>query len=145
MGVAMSLKMSVEQRETFLAGLHVGIIGINREGRGPLTVPIWYDYEPGGDIWVITDAQSLKGRALEAVSHITLCAQTEAPPYQYVSVEGPFTTRPSTQEELLHMAIRYLGEEGGRAYADSPEGDGESLVVSIQPEKWLTVDYGKAG
>ena len=141
----MSLKMSVDQRQKFLAGLHVGIIGINREGRGPLTVPIWYDYEPGGEVWVITDAQSLKGKALANVSHITLCAQTEAPPYQYVSVEGPFTTRPATDEALLHMAIRYLGEEGGRAYADNPEGEGESIIVSMKPEKWLTVDYSKAG
>lgn len=139
----MSLKMSQSEREAFLAGVHVGVISIARQGRGPLTVPIWYDYQPGGDVWIITDLNSLKGKALQQVSEFSLCAQNEGLPYQYVSVEGRFTTRPSTAEELLQMAVRYLGEEGGRAYAESPEGEGESIIVSMTPEKWLTVDYGK--
>ncbi|MFT7218665.1 MAG: hypothetical protein ACI8Z1_000276 [Candidatus Azotimanducaceae bacterium] len=63
----MSLKMSKEEREEFLAGLHVGIMGIDREGRGPLTVPIWYDDGQGGAVWVITNASSLKGKALKGV------------------------------------------------------------------------------
>lgn len=139
----MSLKMSKEEREAFLADLHVGVISIPREGRAPLTAPIWYDYEPGGDAWVITDANSLKGKAIQNAPQISLCAQSEAMPYKYVTIEGSFTTRPSTQEELLSMAIRYLGEEQGKAYADNPEGDGESILVSIATERWLTVDYGK--
>ncbi len=139
----MSLKMSKEEREAFLAGLHVGVISIPREGRAPLTAPIWYDYQPGGEAWVITDANSLKGKAIQNAPQISLCAQSEAMPYKYVTIEGSFTTRPSTQEELLSMAIRYLGEEQGKAYADNPEGDGESILVSIATERWLTVDYGK--
>ncbi len=139
----MSLQMTKSEREAFLAGLHVGIIGIPRPGRGPLTVPIWYDYTPGGDAWVITDANSLKGRLIRAAERISLCVQTETPPYQYVAIDGPFTIRPSTQAELLGMAIRYLGEEQGRAYAENPEGEGESIVVSLTPAGWLTVDYGK--
>ncbi|MBO6564077.1 MAG: pyridoxamine 5'-phosphate oxidase family protein [Pseudomonadales bacterium] len=139
----MSLKMSIDEREAFLAGLHVGVISIPREGRAPLTAPIWYDYKPGGEAWVITDANSLKGKAIQKAPQISLCAQSEDMPYKYVTIEGSFTTRPSTQEELLSMAIRYLGEEQGKAYADNPEGDGESILVSISTERWLTVDYGK--
>jgi nitroimidazol reductase NimA-like FMN-containing flavoprotein (pyridoxamine 5'-phosphate oxidase superfamily) len=41
-----SLAMTKQERERFLADLHVGIISIPEEGRGPLTVPIWYSYEP---------------------------------------------------------------------------------------------------
>ena len=139
----MSLKMSIDEREAFLAGLHVGVISIPREGRAPLTAPIWYDYKPGGEARVITDANSLKGKAIQKAPQISLCAQSEDMPYKYVTIEGSFTTRPSTQEELLSMAIRYLGEEQGKAYADNPEGGGESILVSISTERWLTVDYGK--
>ena len=103
--------MSSIERELFLSALHVGIISIPRASKGPLTLPIWYDYQPGGEVWAITDADSIKGKLLTKASRISLCAQTETAPYQYVSVEGPFTTRPATQEELLAMAIRYLGEE----------------------------------
>jgi hypothetical protein len=136
--------MSSSERERFLSALHVGIISIPRASKGPLTVPIWYDYQPGGEVWVITDADSIKGKLLTKASRISLCAQTETAPYQYVSVEGPFTTRPSTQEELLAMAVRYLGEEQGQAYAENSAGGGEgSIVVAIAPETWFSVDYNK--
>ena len=140
----MSLTMSSSERELFLSALHVGIISIPRATKGPLTVPIWYDYQPGGELWVITDTDSIKGKLLTKASRISLCAQTETAPYQYVSVEGPFTTRPSSQEELLAMAVRYLGEEQGKAYAENSAGGGEgSIVVAIAPETWFSVDYNK--
>ncbi|MFP6802972.1 MAG: hypothetical protein VCA12_07530 [Pseudomonadales bacterium] len=136
--------MSSSERELFLSALHVGIISIPRATKGPLTVPIWYDYQPGGEVWVITDTDSIKAKLLTKASRISLCAQTETEPYQYVSVEGPFTTRPSTQEELLAMAVRYLGEEQGQAYAENSAGGGEgSIVVAIAPETWFSVDYNK--
>ena len=136
--------MSSSERERFLSALHVGIISIPRATKGPLTVPIWYDYQPGGELWVITDADSIKVKLLTKASRISLCAQTETAPYQYVSVEGPFTTRPSTQEELLAMAVRYLGEEQGKAYAENSADGGEgSIVVAIAPETWFSVDYNK--
>ena len=51
----MSLKMSREEREAFLADLHVGIVSISRHGKAPLTAPIWYDYKPGGKVWMIAN------------------------------------------------------------------------------------------
>ena len=38
----MSLKMDREERETFLADVHVGMIAIEEPGRGALVAPIWY-------------------------------------------------------------------------------------------------------
>ena len=139
----MTLAMSKEEREQFLADLHVGIISIARENMGPVTVPIWYDYEPGGDLWVITGSNSIKGKQLAKTDRFSLCAQTEAPPYKYVSVEGPFTTHPTSPDKLLQMSVRYLGEEMGKAYAAGSESDDSSIIVSMQPENWLTVDYSK--
>ena len=75
------LSMSVEEREAFLADLHVGILGIERADGPPLTVPVWYGYEPGGEVWVLTDGESLKGRLLERAGRFSLCAQTETVPY----------------------------------------------------------------
>ena len=82
--------MSEHERQEFLAGVHVGVISIERADGPPLTVPIWYGYEPGGLVWIITGAESLKGRLLNAARRFSLCAQTEEPPfYKSVSVEGP--------------------------------------------------------
>ena len=52
------LSMSAKERKGFLVGLHVGVISIAEPGHGPLTVPIWYAYEPGGDLRVVTDRDS---------------------------------------------------------------------------------------
>lgn len=140
------LAMTVEEREAFLAGLHVGVIGIERPDGPPLTVPIWYSYEPGGEVVVLTDGESLKGRLLERAGRFSLCAQSEELPYRYVSVEGPASSRPSDLEaDSRPMARRYMGEELGDWYTDNvPHGE-RPLRVTMRPERWFTVDYAKTG
>jgi nitroimidazol reductase NimA-like FMN-containing flavoprotein (pyridoxamine 5'-phosphate oxidase superfamily) len=76
----MSLAMTRKEREAFLADVHVGIIAIREEGRGPLTVPVWYSYDPGGELRLITGRTSRKGQLLERARRFSLCAQTETPP-----------------------------------------------------------------
>ena len=76
-------------------------------------------------------------------------AQSEAPPYQYVSVEGPVTSvTPSPGDvEERQLAQRYLGREAGDAYVASTAARREAepnVLVRIRPERWLTVDYRKA-
>jgi nitroimidazol reductase NimA-like FMN-containing flavoprotein (pyridoxamine 5'-phosphate oxidase superfamily) len=86
----MSFVMSAEEREQFLAGLHVGVLSVAAgDDRGPLAVPVWYDYRAGGQVSVITGRGTRKGRAIRAAGRMSLCAQDESPPYRYVSVEGP--------------------------------------------------------
>ena len=138
--------MSQKEKEAYLADLHVGVLAINEPRLGPLTVPIWYDYTPGGRLWMITGTDSRKGRLLKTGERVSLAAQSEAPPYKYVSVEGPITEiKDSSQEELLSMAIRYLGEQQGKAYAqaNASVSEGNSILVSVTPERWLAVDYSK--
>ncbi|HIG61273.1 MAG TPA: pyridoxamine 5'-phosphate oxidase [Gammaproteobacteria bacterium] len=137
----MSTTMNTKQREAFLSDLHVGVLSIARDQKGPLTVPIWYDYETGGDVWMITSASSSKGRLLKKTARISLCVQTEQAPYQYVSVEGPFTIQPVRAGQLLHMATRYLGTQGGKAYAEASQDTADSIVVRLSPATWYTVDY----
>jgi PPOX class probable F420-dependent enzyme len=142
----MALAMNKTQREQFLAGLHVGVLAIPDPGRGPLNAPIWYGYEPGGEIWVITGEQSRKGKLLRPGVRVSLVAQSEAAPYQYVSVEGPVSSvEPARDpEQVRALARRYLGVAGGDAYtaatARSYEED-PNVLVRIRPERWLTVDY----
>lgn len=143
-----ALAMSRAERETFLAAVRVGVISIAEEGRGPLTVPIWYGYEPGGELWIVTERDSRKGKLLLKADRFSLCAQTETPPYQYVSVEGPIVAleRAELERHTRVLARRYLGVEGGDAYVKATGAGDESdtsIVVRMRPERWLTVDYRK--
>ena len=40
------------------------------------------------------------------------------------------------------MAHRYFGPALGDRYVESSDGEG-SLVFTMRPERWRTVDYGK--
>lgn len=141
-----SLSMSREQRERFLAGLHVGVLAIPDGARGPLTAPIWYGYEPGGEIWVVTGERSRKGKLLRPGVRVSLVAQNESSPYMYVSVEGPVTALEPVRDPapVRALARRYLGERGGDAYTAATFASYEkdpNVLVRIRPERWLTVDY----
>ena len=144
----MSTTMTSDERQAFLAGVHVGIVSLNQEGRGPLTIPVWYAYEPGGDVQVVTERASRKGKLLEEGRRISLCVQDEAPPYKYASVEGPVVRiEPSDAERHERfLAHRYLGTEAGDRYMES-EADGrdddEMILIHMRPERWLTADYSK--
>ena len=136
--------MSVEEREAFLAALHVGIIGVERADGPPLTVPVWYSYEPGGEVVVLLDADSVKGRLIKRAGRFSLCAQDEKAPYKYVSVEGPATITPSDIErDRRPMARRYLGTELGDRYTDTAPQGAKPIRVAMTPERWFSVDYGK--
>ena len=142
----MTLAMTPGERETFLAGVHVGVLSVEDPGRGPLTVPVWYSYEPGGLVSIITGRSSRKALRIEAEQRISLCAQTETAPYQYASVEGPVVRVDATVEpaERQAVAYRYLGQEFGDLYLAATEADAaENVVVRMRPERWLTVDYHK--
>jgi len=140
----MTFTMNNPERETFLAALHVGILGISAPGRGPVLLPVWYSYEPGGEIAFITNKDAKKVELLEQERRFTLCVQEESDPYKYVSVEGPITSIEDADHErdLTPIARRYLGHERGDAYVDKTSGDKE-LLVRMRPERWSSADYGK--
>jgi nitroimidazol reductase NimA-like FMN-containing flavoprotein (pyridoxamine 5'-phosphate oxidase superfamily) len=85
----MALTMTKEEREASLADIHVAVISVAEDGHGPLVVPLWYSYEPGGEVRIVTGRAARKGKLLERAGRFSLCVQTETLPYKYVSVEGP--------------------------------------------------------
>jgi nitroimidazol reductase NimA-like FMN-containing flavoprotein (pyridoxamine 5'-phosphate oxidase superfamily) len=138
--------MTKQERERFLADLHVGIVSVAEEGRGPLTVPIWYSYEPGGEVRVVIGGTSRKAQLLRTARRFSLCAQTEAPPYKYVSVEGPIVAiEPANLErDRRPLAHRYFGVQAGDRYVERTRVETvENVLVRMRPERWFTVDYGK--
>lgn len=140
----MGLAMTVDEREEFLADVHVGVLAVERSDGPPLAVPIWYQYRPGGDLWVLTAEDSLKGQLLQKAMRFSICVQDETPPfYRYVSVEGPIVSIRAADEEddSRPMAHRYFGPDLGDEYVES--SDEQSLKFVMRPERWWSVDYSK--
>lgn len=136
-------QMSQTEKQDFLSQPHIGVLALNNPDQGPLTTPLWYDYQVGGEVTFIIGANSRKAQLISAGARISLVAQEEKLPYSYVSVEGVVTAvEPATHEALLAMATRYLGEEQGQKYTDA-SNIGSEIIVHMSPENWLAVDYGK--
>ena len=134
--------MTVAERESFLADLHVGVLAVERNGEAPMAAPVWYRYAPGGDIELATSSASVKAALLGAVGRASLCVQDERPPYRYVTVSGPITLSPSTAADVVDLAVRYLGEVQGPAYAATLDGIDDTLV-RLTPARWFTSDFSK--
>jgi PPOX class probable F420-dependent enzyme len=131
------------ERQEFLTGKHVAVLSVAAaDSRPPASVPIWYDYTPGGYIWISTGASARKARLIEQAGAVTLVVQREELPYQYVVVEGSVieTTTPTPAAVREAIAIRYLGEEGGRAYLRSLD-ERDSVLFTIRPDRWLSADF----
>lgn len=142
----MSLAMSPAEREAFLAESWVGVLSVaDSADRGPLAMPVWYLYQPGGEIAFSTSTTSRKMDLIRAAGRVSLVVQTEQPPYRYVSVEGPVTgMAPAEPEQRRALAERYLGPQGADEYLADTRGVASTMVlVRVRPERWLTRDYGK--
>lgn len=128
-----------------IACVDIGIIGVAENGRGPLSVPVWYAYAPGQEVGFVTAKASRKARLLEKGRRISLCVQIETVPYKYVSVEGPaIAIEPADLEgDARPLARRNLGTEEGDAYIEATGGGIENALICMWPERCYTADHGK--
>jgi hypothetical protein len=138
-------RLSVRDRELFLAKPHIAALSVSAgPDRGPLTVPVWYQYAPGGEAWVLTEAASRKARLIEAAGRFTLMVERVVPTVRYVSVEGPVTrTVAGTDELLREITVRYLPPEKVAAYIEFARTElGEQVAIYLRPQRWLSADLG---
>jgi hypothetical protein len=91
------------------------------------------------------ETPSHKGRLLMRAGRFNLCVQTETPPYQYVSVEGPIiaTETADRERDVRPLAHRYLGIEMGDRYIKqirNASAQTENVLIRMRPERWLTAE-----
>lgn len=129
--------MTEDERNAFLAEPHVAVLAVEQPGRGPLTVPVWYGYSPGGEVAVLTSSDSVKARLVRAAGRFTIIVQVAEQPYRYVAVEGPAVFNDATYDDVLDMALRYLPRAQALGYAESILGE-SNVLIRMTPERWLS-------
>lgn len=136
-------KMTSDEREQYLAGVHVGVIAVERADRAPLAVPIWYGYRPGGEVLLWTESESVKHKLIRGAGRFAITAQDEQPPYKYVTTEGEVTgIGPAQEADVRAIAVRYLGEEAGAMFAEQNLTQ-TSIIIRMRPQRWLSTDYSR--
>ncbi|RZQ63437.1 pyridoxamine 5'-phosphate oxidase family protein [Amycolatopsis suaedae] len=146
----MSRTMTAAEREDFLAQPHIGVLSVASDGdRPPLTVPVWYAYQPGGNLTFFTGTQGRTARKtalLERAGRLSFCVQSPEPPYRYVTVEGTVVgaDRSPSAEDVAAIAGRYLPEDVARGVAEEETGNasGTFVLFTVRPDRWLSADFG---
>ena len=140
--------MSLYECQQLIAEPRLGVIAVARSSRAPLCVPMWYAYEPGGDVGIWTGRSSAKAKLMRRYGRFSLCVQNELPPYKFVSVEGPICSFETIdyERELRPLIYRYLGEGAGQKYLDD-YGDSaaaaDDLWIRMTPASWYSEDYAE--
>ena len=140
-----------QQWQAFLSEPHVAMFSVaSDDDRPPHTVPLFYHYEPYGNITFFTGTQgrtARKTRLIEIAGKVSLCVQKEDFPYKYVTVEGTAIgiDRPPTEDQLLAIARRYMPEDAAREFVHGELNDPKSriLVFTIRPDRWLTSSFAE--
>ncbi|MEW5811269.1 MAG: pyridoxamine 5'-phosphate oxidase family protein [Actinomycetota bacterium] len=139
------MPLSENERQHFLAEPHVAALSVSAgHARAPLTVPIWYQYRPGDELWVLTGAQSRKAELIEAAGRFSLMVDRTEPTTRYVTVEGAVSRiEPGTDAQMAELAHRYLPEDAAERYLQfAHENLGDHIAVFMRPEHWLSADMG---
>ena len=143
----MTSAMTASEREAFLAGVHVGVLSVADPGRGPLTVPVWYAYEPGGTLDVVTGGDSVKAQRFRPRQGASRCApRASSRPTAMSASKDPSRVRTASVSvaERRALAHRYLGAELGDQYLAATEAEAATNVAfRMSPAHWRTVDYAK--
>jgi PPOX class probable F420-dependent enzyme len=138
------LVMELDTARSFLAAPRIGMLAVARRSGPPIASPIWYGYEPGGDVVFTIGRTSAKANALRAAGVASLCVQKEQLPYAFVTVDGPVAVGDTAADEDLRtrIAVRYLGEELAAGYIESTRGS-DNVLVRLTPEHWRSNDYSR--
>ena len=130
--------------DEFLSRTLVAVIStVDGEGR-PRSAPIWYHWEDGA-AYMFTGRRTLKWRNITRNPVASLCVDWREPPYRSVILDGPVeeVQRP-LYDLVLAMAVRYYGDEEGRAFAEGYRQQSENIVIfRLTPTR--IADYTNGG
>ena len=134
------LTMNKSQREAFLADLHVGVVTAARDGAAPLAAPVWYSYEPGGDVVFVFESASEKVKLVEATGQASLCVQSEAMPYKYVTLKALQSSATPTTRWNAPLLTATSGLRSVTCTSKRSQARSVGLCVSSRPAgaRWTT-------
>lgn len=130
----------IEEMADFLALPIASVLATYRRDGGVLLSPVWHQWRDGG-FDVVCFPGDIKVRHLESDPRASLLVYDQAPPYRGVEIrtEAVLSTVDSGAAWVRGMAIRYLGEEAGEAYAAAVPG--ELVLVRLEPGRIRTWDF----
>jgi PPOX class probable F420-dependent enzyme len=118
----------------------VAVLATRRRVDEILLSPVWHEWADGG-FTVASSWDDVKVRHLRRDPRASIVVHESSPPYRGLEIRGVATlSKAVASETALRIAIRYLGDEGGRAYAYEAPDD---VLIRLEPgvlRAWDFVD-----
>lgn len=114
----------------------VAVLATYRLDGGVLLSPVWHRWRDGG-FDVATGRDDVKVRHLRRDPRASIVVYEHVPPYRGIEVRGEARLEPAG-DAVRQIAIRYLGERDGAAYADSA---GDDTLIRLEPGRLRAWDF----
>jgi PPOX class probable F420-dependent enzyme len=129
----------VDEMAEFLALPIVAVLATYRRDGGVLLSPVWHRWRDGG-FDVTCFPGDVKVRHLEKDPRASLVVYDQAPPFRGVELRATAVLSEIDGSEVIReLAVRYLGEEGARAYVAAVPSD--LILVRLEPGHIRTWDF----
>ena len=134
------MPLSQTELDSFLSEPNIAIVASSGPSGKPHAMPIWYAWRDG-KVLFHTGADSKKMRNLRKNPRVSVVIDTKTAPYKVAVIEG--TARELVGDPALsrEVAIHYLGERRGSAYAAQSSEPG--ALVEVTPTKIISWDYAR--
>ncbi len=114
----------------------VAVLATYRSDGNVLLSPVWHEWRDGG-FNVVTGSGDIKVRHLRRDPRASIVVYEHEPPYRGIEVRGEVRLEP-VGDAVRRIATRYLGEEGGAAYAESA---GDDTLIRLEPGRLRAWDF----
>jgi PPOX class probable F420-dependent enzyme len=128
----------LSELDDFLALPLVAVLATYRKDGGALLSPVWHQWRDGG-FDVVVAPNDIKQVHLRRDPRASLLVYDNEPPYRGVEIR---TTAQLSEIDgadfVREMAVRYLGQEAGEAYAAT---SADTVLIRLEPGRVRTWDF----
>lgn len=109
----------------------VAVLATRRSNGETLLSPVWHEWREGG-FNVVVGADDVKAYCVRSDPRVALVVFDQEPPYRGVELRARAQlVTDDVVETNRRIAVRYLGEERGTAYASTVDDD--LVIVRLDP------------
>ena len=137
----MRKNLKPEDLGDLLDGPTIAVLGTHMKDGHTLLSPVWQEYRDGG-FTVVTLADDVKSKRLKRDPMASVLVAEQKTPYRGIEVRGEATVSKAADilDAVRRLAVRYLGEARGSAYADAFEGV-EPEMIRLEPATLRAWDF----
>jgi PPOX class probable F420-dependent enzyme len=115
----------------------VAVLATYRTNGDVLLSPVWHEWRDGG-FDVITGSRGIKVRHLHRDPRASIVVHEHVPPYRGVELRTRAHVLPAGPEVVRRIAVRYLGETEGAAWAERSADD---TLIRLEPGELRAWDF----